>query len=195
MVVPNSIVDSSFFFTSKTFKLKPMSHHVATNILLAQVGPSRTPRASSHICTPGEMTRMVEGSFEQTVEIASNNIACFQFLRGEYSHMRVLHEWNAHESPEAIMSRVQAMHDRLVAAATERMREIPDERLRNGRTGHGVIYGMEADVARFVLNQYREVAVDLCCNPPPRDSTKSFRDGWYEWFRECVFGAGQAFQS
>ena len=61
------------------------------------------------ICSPAEMTSMVEGSFEDAVRTASSSVECFQFLNNGFKRMRIAYEWNSDDSPKSIIHRVDEM--------------------------------------------------------------------------------------
>lgn len=151
--------------------------------------PSILPPKDTTICSAEEMTRMVEGSFDEAVQVASSRAVCFQFLHNGFKRMRILHEWNPTDSPELIMERVDDVHARLVEEASKCMRKVPEERLKNGLKGYKVIEDVVDCIAEDVLRRYRDVAADLCSSGPDVTSdivlTRNHED-WYKWFRFCV---------
>ena len=144
------------------------------------------PPLDTTICSADEMTRMVEGSFEDAVQVASSRAACFRFLHNGFKRMRILHEWNPTDSPESIIARVDDVHARLVEEASKHMRKIPEERLKNGLKGYLVVRNVIDCVAEDVLRRYRDVAADLCSNGPDVISNLVQDQDWYKWFRFCV---------
>ena len=133
------------------------------------------------------MTSMVEGSFEDAVRTASSRVECFEFLNHGFKRMRIAFEWN-NDSPKSIIHRVDEMHARLVEEASNRMRKIPEERMKKGLKGYMVVQNVIDLVAKDVLRRYHDVAVDLCSRGPDvEDSLEPKDHDWYKWFRFCVF--------
>ena len=141
----------------------------------------------SAICTPDQMDCIVKGSFESAVQMASESAACFRFLKSGFKRMRLLHEWNAEDSPDVIMSRVDRIHVRMLHEASTRLRKIPEKRAKAGATGYEIIQDVDDIVAEEVLRTHRVVAVDVCRGGPGGDGPLDAKDHcWYKWFRFCV---------
>ena len=82
------------------------------------------PPRDSTICSLDEMTRMVEGPFEEAVRIALRaKRRVFSFYTTGSNACEFYESGTLDDSPETIMARVDDMHARLVEEASKRMRK------------------------------------------------------------------------